>query len=81
MIVQVQLFAGARDRAGTDVADLKLPEDATVSDVREALCAQFEALQPIAGHLLVAVDDAYATDRTSVSADSRIACFPPVSGG
>ncbi|MFK7818196.1 MAG: MoaD/ThiS family protein [Planctomycetaceae bacterium] len=81
MNVRVQLFAAARDRAGTDTAELTLSDSATASDLREALVVAYPDLEPIASHLLLAIDDNYATDETLITPSSRLACFPPVSGG
>ncbi len=81
MNVHVQLFAAAKDRAGTDIAELQVSDDCTVGDIRSALLAKYSELEPIAAHLLFAVDDAYGTDETAVPSGARLACFPPVSGG
>jgi molybdopterin converting factor small subunit len=81
MNVRVQLFAAARDRAGTDMAEVTLSESATASDLRAALVAKYPNLEPIAAHLLLAIDDNYATDDTAITPETRLACFPPVSGG
>lgn len=81
MKVQVQLFADARDRVGSDSVDVTLSENATIADLRTALSNEYPTLQPIAGHLLFAMNDDYGTDETPIQANARLACFPPVSGG
>ena len=81
MNVHVKLFARARDMAGTATADLELPAGACVRDLRAALAEQYPALQPLAGHLLVAVNNEYAGEEAVLDPSAEIACFPPVSGG
>ncbi len=81
MTVHVRLFAAARDAAGAETVTLRLPDSATVSDLRSALLDQAPALHPLASTLLVAIDQQYATDDDPVPPSAEIACFPPVSGG
>ena len=72
-------FARARDLAGTDRARLEAP--ATVGALRRVLLERYPALAPIAPHLLIAVNQAYAQDSASIPDGAEIAVFPPVSGG
>lgn len=80
MNVRVQLFAAARDRAGVEFVELTT-SGSTVADVRAELLNAYPSLEPIAAHLLFAVGDSYGTDATRIPEGSRVACFPPVSGG
>jgi molybdopterin converting factor subunit 1 len=81
MIVHVQLFARARDLAGTSRLTVELPEMATVGDLRRRL----GEMMPQAVRLLelsaIAVDDELATDAQHLDSRSEIALLPPVSGG
>jgi molybdopterin converting factor subunit 1 len=79
--VRVQLFALVRDLAGAPAIELSLPDGAQVADLRRALVEQVPGLQPLAAHLLFAVNAEYAGDATAVPADAEVACIPPVSGG
>jgi molybdopterin converting factor subunit 1 len=81
MKIEVRLFARARDAVGAERVTLELPAEARVGDLRAALAADYPKLAPLAHTLLVAVGTEYADDRSAVSPDSEIACFPPVSGG
>ncbi len=81
MKVTIDLFAAARDAAGTSQVELQLPDPSTAADVRLALIAGCPSLEPIAAHLLLAVNDEYATATTPIHEGARVACFPPVSGG
>lgn len=76
MIIRVRLFAGIRERAGTDEVELDLAEGATTGDVIDALS------DVIAGHpCVVAVNRAYTGPDQPIRAGDEVAIVPPVSGG
>ena len=72
----VRLFAGLRERAGTDRRDLELDDGAALGDVWPAL-----GLGEEPPGLLYAVNRAYAEPATELSEGDEIALIPPVSGG
>jgi molybdopterin synthase catalytic subunit len=78
--VSVRLFAGLRERAGTDRLEVELPDDARVSDVLAAMAGTpVGALRP--RECVVAVNREYATADQPVRAGDEVALVPPVSGG
>jgi molybdopterin converting factor subunit 1 len=79
--VTVQLFARARDLAGTERVELEFPAPASVADLKQSLAARFPAVSPLIPRLLVALGTEYADDRTILKPGVEVACFPPVSGG
>ena len=81
MKLQVKLFARARDMAGSDRVEVDVPEQGQIRDLRSALAAQVPHLSGLVPTLLIAVGMDYADDATPLTAQSEIACFPPVSGG
>jgi len=72
--ITVRLFAGLRERAGSDHVELDLPEEPRARDVLAAM-----GLQP--GQCIVALDREYASPDEPVRADQEVALIPPVSGG
>lgn len=76
MRVVVRLFAGLRERAGTDRRELDLDEGAAVEDVWAALDLGDEP----AG-LLYAVNRTYAEPGQPLDEGDEVALIPPVSGG
>ncbi|MEN3280310.1 MAG: MoaE-MoaD fusion protein [Solirubrobacteraceae bacterium] len=80
MRVSVRLFAGLRERAGTDRLEVELPEDARVADVLAAM-----ASTPVGAlrdrECVVAVNREYASADEPVRAGDEVALVPPVSGG
>ena len=81
MMLDVKLFARAREMAGTDQVRLDLSESACVADLRAALAVRFPQMRSLVPSLLVAVGSEYADDRTLLARNTEVACFPPVSGG
>ncbi len=81
MKITIQLFARARDLAGTGQVELDVPAAASIGDLRRSLAGRFPRMAPLVPNLLVAVGTEYADDRTVLGPDANVACFPPVSGG
>ena len=81
MIVQVKMFAVAKQLVGTELIQIELPSHSTVGQLRAALGDQYPELNEVLGHVVFAVNQEYATDNTTVPPDSEVACIPPVSGG
>ncbi|HZV07955.1 MAG TPA: MoaD/ThiS family protein [Gemmataceae bacterium] len=81
MIVQVRLFARARDLAGTDSLRVELSDKATVADLRGRLASDYPALAGLLERSALAVENEFAADSLTLTEDSEIALLPPVSGG
>jgi molybdopterin synthase catalytic subunit/molybdopterin converting factor small subunit len=72
--VSVRLFAGLRERAGSERIVVELPDGAVVGDLLAAM-----DLQP--GQCVVAINREYARADAPIGADDEVAMIPPVSGG
>ena len=81
MILQIQLFAIARQRLGRDQIEVILADSATAADLRRALAEQFPALADVLPHIRIAVNSSYAADSMAIPAGAEVALIPPVSGG
>lgn len=81
MKVQVQLFARARDLAGSEWVEVDVPPPASVRELRAALERSIPALSVVRSALLIAVNNEYAADATLIAEEAEVAAFPPVSGG
>ena len=81
MIVPVLLFAKARDLAGTDRIELRVPASATLVELKAELSRQCPPLATISDSLLWAINNQYAGDSSIIHEADSVACFPPVSGG
>jgi molybdopterin converting factor subunit 1 len=81
MMVEVQLFARARDLTGTSRLEVALPEKATVGDLRRRLAELVPNLAPLLKRSALAVDNELAGDGEPLSPDAEVALLPPVSGG
>lgn len=81
MLLNIRLFARAKDLAGSETISVELPDVATVGDLRSALGEQFPMLEPVIPNLHVAIGTDYANDAAALNESQSISCFPPVSGG
>jgi MoaE-MoaD fusion protein len=72
--VSVRLFAGLRERAGSENVEVDLPDGASVADLLAEM-----GLRP--GQCVVALNREYATAAETIGADDEVALIPPVSGG
>jgi molybdopterin converting factor small subunit len=81
MLLNIRLFARAKDLAGSETISVEVPDNATVGDLRSALSEQFAALGPVISNLHVAIGTDYASDTATLEESQSISCFPPVSGG
>ena len=80
MLINVRLFAGLRERAGTDRLEIELPEDARVADVLAAMASTpVGEIRP--KECVVAVNREYADADEPVNPGDEVALVPPVSGG
>lgn len=82
MTIDVRLFAGLREHAGTARTTLAVPPGATAGDAVAALWPALGVGAPAGGDALaLAVNRAYADARTVLGAGDELALIPPVSGG
>ncbi|HZE06610.1 MAG TPA: molybdenum cofactor biosynthesis protein MoaE [Solirubrobacteraceae bacterium] len=76
MNVTIRLFAGLRERAGTDEVALELPDGARVGDALQRMDALIGGVP-----VVMAVNQEYASREHSLAAGDELALIPPVSGG
>jgi molybdopterin converting factor subunit 1 len=81
MLITILFFAGLRDRAKTHRAELVLPNDATVADLKTAIELKYPAVVPLLPNALISVNQVYASDSDVIPSGAEVALFPPVSGG
>jgi molybdopterin synthase catalytic subunit len=70
------VFAGLRERAGSDEVEVELPDGANVADALDRV-SWLTAGIPV----VVAVNREYASPDTRLDPDDELALIPPVSGG
>ena len=80
MTVRVLLFASYADALGGPEVSLDLPSGARVRDVLDQVRAM-AAGKRVPDKPLVAVNQRYARDDQTVSANDEVAIIPPVAGG
>ncbi len=79
--LRVKLFGAFAEAAAKDDFDFKLPSEATVASLWDALCGEHSELSTLRIQRLCAVNEDFVQpDRVLVAGDI-VAFFPPVSGG
>lgn len=81
MVVEIHLFALARQLAGTPTVKVEIPEPATIQALRIALAEAVPALRDALPRLRIAVDSEYVDESFVVRPGAEVAIIPPVSGG
>lgn len=81
MKLNVRLFATLKERAGSNMLSVELPDSASVETLLAILAVQVPALAPSLKPVLVAVNNEYAFAEHIINPGDEIALFPPVSGG
>ncbi|MEM9657236.1 MAG: MoaD/ThiS family protein [Planctomycetota bacterium] len=81
MIVQVRLFAAARELIGADQLAVPLENEATVAQHRLAIWGADERLNQLVDSSLFAINSQYACSETAIAEGDEVALIPPVSGG
>ena len=81
MIINLKLFAAARQAVDQELLELELADGATITDLKNELVKQFPQFESMREHLLVAVDAEYAKEDQVRMPGQEVALIPPVSGG
>jgi molybdopterin converting factor subunit 1 len=81
MILQIRLFARARDLAGTDIVAVAVAEGATAADLRAALARLHPSLAGLLERCALAVNAEFVPPSQVLQPADEIALLPPVSGG
>jgi molybdopterin synthase catalytic subunit len=79
--VRVRVFARFRDVFGTEIVELRVPDMATIRDIRSALSARNSEIAALLARSQFAVNNEFVGDQTPIAAEDEIALIPPVSGG
>ena len=70
------MFAGLRERAGAAEVELDLPEGASVADALDRMRALTDGLP-----VVMAVNQEYADESSTLHGGDEVALIPPISGG
>lgn len=79
--LEIRLFAGLVDAAGTDRITLPAVPGETIDGLKSRIATACPKLGPHLPTLAIAVNEGYARGGDAVHATDRVALIPPVSGG
>lgn len=80
-MIQILLFAGAREIVGSDRIALDWPRPAPVSELRGLLGKKYPALSPFLPSSLFSRSTLYLTPDALIAPGDELAMIPAVSGG
>lgn len=81
MRLRLRFFAAPREVVGAGSLDFEVPPGATVAELRRAVLARWPGLAKWDEHLLVSVNQDFASPGQALAEGDEVAFFPPVSGG
>ncbi len=81
MRVSVLLFSVLRDAVGRGALSLDLPEGATGADLLAHLAETHSAVQRLAPHVRLGINQRYAPAATPLREGDEVALITPTSGG
>ena len=81
MIVNLLLFAAAKDIVGSQHLEVALEQPCTVGRLKLALALECPELAALSSRSAFSVDHTYAHDETVIGPTAEVAMIPPVSGG
>lgn len=81
MRITVKLFALMREKAGTDIIHLELPEHTDITQALTVLQCQHPSLAPYLDNARFALQMEFVSPETTLQAGDELALVPPVSGG
>ena len=79
--MQIKLFAGLRETAGSAEISLDLPDGSTVADLSVALARALPAAAPLLQTVRIAINHDFAAPGRVIGPADEVAVIPPVSGG
>jgi len=80
-MIEVLLFAQARDALGSDRTAVAVDAATTVGALKARLGEEHPALAALVARSRLAVNRAFASDDDPVAPGDEVALIPPVSGG
>ncbi len=81
MQIRILFFASYRDLVGTGDMALDLPHGSSVAGMVAELRARGEPFTKLPPHLVVAVNQEYASEHRTLGDGDVVAFIPPVAGG
>jgi MoaE-MoaD fusion protein len=79
--VHIRLFAGMHQIVGERELEMRLPDGATIAQLRDRLGEVYPATQALLPTVVYAIGEEYVKSTQALREGDRVAVIPPVSGG
>ncbi|MBS1587194.1 MAG: molybdopterin converting factor subunit 1 [Bacteroidetes bacterium] len=80
MVTRLLIFGIAKDIVGSSATEIALPENATITDLKNILEERYPRLKQLST-FMIALNNQYATGDELIKSNDEVAIIPPVSGG
>ena len=79
--INVILFANLKELAGVKKFNLTIPDQTTISELKQIISEKYPGISQVLNASIVAVNHEYSQEAYTLKNEDEIAIFPPVSGG
>lgn len=81
MQIKIKLFYHLKEKAGTGVIDLDIPEQSTIGDVKKTLELQYPQLRTHLENVMILMDQKIVLDDDQINEGAEVSFLTPVGGG
>jgi molybdopterin converting factor small subunit len=79
--ISVKLFYHLKDKAGTNLIDLELPEESTIKELKIKLIQDHPALQSQLDNIMTLINQKIAVDEDIIPMNAQVSFLTPIGGG
>ena len=79
--ITVNLYYHLKEKAGTSLIKLELPENATIKELKILLIKNYPALQSQLDNILMLINQKIAVDEDKIPLNAQVSFLTPIGGG
>lgn len=79
--ISVNLYYHLKDKAGTNLINLELPENSTIKELKIILIHNYPALQSQLDNIMTLINQKIALDEDKIPLNAQVSFLTPIGGG
>ena len=79
--ITVNLYYHLKDKAGTNLINLEVPENSTIRELKIILVKDYPALQSQLDNIMMLINQKIAVDEDKIPLNAHISFLTPIGGG
>lgn len=79
--ITVNLYYHLKDKVGTNLINLELPENSTIKELKMILIHDYPALQSQLDNIMTLINQKIAVDEDRIPQNARVSFLTPIGGG